>query len=140
MNRIMKFKERFMNCGPAWQGRPPDVVYAKDIIEAKAKFQENWSRGYEFMFLDHDLGGRQMVGVEEDNTGSGFVRWMIEKNLLPPYCHFIIHSFNPVGADNMYNMLKSQNRLVEKVPAVWDNDVFYKTFRYSLMSDNFKIK
>lgn len=132
MNRIMSFKSRFQEWGHF------DVSYAKNITEAKEKWRREVGHGWDFVFLDHDLGGRQMVRTNEENTGSGFVRWLLNDPYYPiPKCAtWIIHSFNPVGAANMYNMLVNAGVYAKQIPSVWEKSVFEKKFNNSLCRDH----
>lgn len=62
--------------------------------------------------LDHDLGGEPDESVEsmlqrgDSPNGSGLdlIRWMIAKDCVPP--KVFIHSWNPVGAQNMASELR----------------------------------
>lgn len=66
-------------------------------------------------FLDHDL--EQHHGVESDRPDAGyqFVKYFTDKELAKNAL-FIIHSMNPVGAQNMYALLKEHDYFVEKIP------------------------
>ena len=60
------------------------------------------SNEYDIIYLDHDLGGKIMVESGEE-TGYEVAKW-INDNMenLPP---IVIHSLNPVGVQNMLNVL-----------------------------------
>lgn len=60
---------------------------------------------FEVAFLDHDLGGHSYVESEgEEETGYTVAKWLAEHpDRKPPIIH--IHSYNPVGAQNMKNIL-----------------------------------
>lgn len=62
---------------------------------------------YDIICLDHDLGGRQMVDSDEEETGAAFVRWMpvASEDYQPS---IIIHSFNTVGQVNMARILRAK--------------------------------
>lgn len=58
---------------------------------------------FDLIFLDHDLGGEQMVTTSGRNTGSEVVRWMtLEMGKCPSV---IIHSLNTPAAIEMQNKL-----------------------------------
>lgn len=57
---------------------------------------------YDIMFLDHDLGGEQMVDVKEFNTGSTVAE---EINKLKIDVPVILHSFNVTGLANMKRLI-----------------------------------
>ena len=58
-----------------------------------------WHPPYDLVYLDHDLGGRQMVDSDEEETGAAFTRWLPPAGEHQPL--IMIHSFNPVGAQRM---------------------------------------
>ena len=58
---------------------------------------------YDFIFLDHDLGGEQYVDSKEYDTG--FRVACAIPSSVNEGTDVIIHSFNPVGAKNMQNIL-----------------------------------
>lgn len=75
-------------------------VVARSYDEAISFMERNCVR---FISFDHDLG--------TDKTGLDVVKWMIEKDLnsggkfIPEDFDFIVHSANPVGKQNIQEML-----------------------------------
>lgn len=69
-----------------------EIVHAETANEAILAMQDT---AFDLIFLDHDLGGEQMVATSNKNTGSEVVRWM--RTYLLNYCPVIVHSYN-VGA------------------------------------------
>ena len=64
---------------------------------------------YDFIFLDHDLGGEQMVDSSEENTGytaAKAIPGSINSNT-----PIVIHSYNPSGAANMAALLPNAKRV-----------------------------
>lgn len=61
---------------------------------------------YDLIYLDHDLGGRQMVDSHEEETGAAFVRWMPLASDHQPV--ITIHSYNMDGARNMARTLRDK--------------------------------
>jgi len=59
---------------------------------------------YDLMFLDHDLGGKQMVNSSQEGTGYQFAK-AIAISRLNKGTTVIIHSCNPAGAANMQAIL-----------------------------------
>jgi hypothetical protein len=59
---------------------------------------------YDLLFLDHDLGGKEMVDSFVEDTGYKLAEFIASftPNKETP-C--VIHSCNPVGADNMTKVL-----------------------------------
>lgn len=73
--------------------------------------------------LDHDLG-HHYINVEDeedaiylkgDSEDDGFqlVKWMIEKNIIPP--RITIHSWNPYGAEMMASYLRQYLRITKRI-------------------------
>ena len=67
---------------------------------------------YDLILLDHDLGGRQLTGHEDD--GLAFV--MKVRDLIPKDTPVIIHSFNPDGAARMCKALQEVDVLALVAP------------------------
>jgi hypothetical protein len=74
---------------------------------------------FDIMFLDHDLGGKIWVDSSEENTGYNFLRLLVNfnnQNMTPiqknALCY--VHSMNPIGANNMVNLLHDYGR-----DAIW---------------------
>ena len=65
----------------------------------------NYNDNYDGIFLDHDLGGLQMVNSDDLNTGYAFCDWLIKNTKSSMNTPIVIHSVNPVGAKNMLNIL-----------------------------------
>jgi len=65
----------------------------------------NFEGEYDLIMLDHDLGGAQMVSPDEEETGTAFVKWLVENNKLKNGPKVIIHSWNPDGARRMLELL-----------------------------------
>ena len=59
---------------------------------------------YDLIFLDHDLGGKELVDSADEDTGYHLAIFIAagNKNGKTP-C--IVHSCNPAGADNIVNVL-----------------------------------
>ena len=69
------------------------VSTAKDAIDILDKDLE-----WDYLFLDHDLGNKVFVDINMENTGSTVAKFLSDKNIT---ANIIIHSWNPVGAQNM---------------------------------------
>jgi DNA-binding response OmpR family regulator len=92
-NRVKWMKENF---------HPEITLDITDLAETGMKWlREN---EYDAIFLDHDLGGDQMVSSEVWNTGATVARMVHEtknKGLT-----VIVHSYNPSGAEIMIKTLR----------------------------------
>lgn len=83
------------------------VAQSKIAIEKLEK--EDW----DVCYFDHDLGGEVFVESGE-NTGYETAKWLEEHPDRQPK-HIILHSFNPVGLENMHNALPN----AIKHPGAW---------------------
>lgn len=77
-------------------------IHHATTIEEGTNFVAN--NKYDLLFLDHDLGGHEMVDSNTPNTGYQLARFIASftPNKDTP-C--IVHSCNPVGADNIVAVL-----------------------------------
>jgi len=83
------------------------VTLASTAIELLEKEEWDW------LFLDHDLGGEIMV-PSESNTGYAVAVWLEEHPERKPQ-HIILHSMNPVGREKMQRALPEAIQL----PGAW---------------------
>jgi hypothetical protein len=73
----------------------------------------NYVKKHGFMKIasfDHDLGMDHYAGNYDDGqTGYDFAKWLIEydmdTNSMPENFKFIVHSMNPIGGENIRNLL-----------------------------------
>jgi len=87
LERIKWFRKNFSHC---------DTTIVESVQEGINKFKPPYS----LIFLDHDLGGRQYVSSDDNNTGYEFLRYILGYHDFSQ-TDWIIHSHNPVGAQNM---------------------------------------
>lgn len=88
-----------------------DVQICADVVSARAVF-----RGpYDWILLDHDLGGRVFVDSDEDNTGYQFAKWLADTHPQDG-ASVVIHSWNVVGAMQMERALQDAAWSVLRVP------------------------
>ncbi len=76
-------------------------------------------KDYDYIFLDHDLGGKQMEW-EDDNCGMNVVDWMI-KNNKQKKAIIHVHSYNIPRGKEMYQRLKEKGYKVYHSPGAWKN-------------------
>ena len=57
---------------------------------------------FDLISLDHDLGNKEYVNSEEENTGYQVAKFLSQKKVK---CPIVIHSMNPVGAEAMKKCL-----------------------------------
>lgn len=86
-NRVKAFKQKFI-------GHHVKITdKAEEVIELLQ------SRSWDYLFLDHDLGGEQMVS---SGPGTGYeVAKFLEENPQYKPAQIALHSLNPGGRKNM---------------------------------------
>ncbi len=86
------------------------VKFRRELIGHDIDHADNVSDGidlvaknkYDLLFLDHDLGGEEMVDSNEENAGYQLAKF-IASSTLNKTTMCVIHSCNPAGAKNMAN-------------------------------------
>ena len=99
--RINSFRENMAGNEIVALDNPKQAI--KKLIEEK----------WDILFLDHDLGGQAMVASGE-GTGYEVALWLSRNRDFRPQV-VIVHSLNPVGANNICGVLPSASR----VPFAW---------------------
>jgi len=77
--------------------------FARHVWEAENIFDKE--QPFNVIFLDHDLGGRAFVDPAEEDTGSGFARFLKNKDLSKTTV--VTHTFNSEGARSIQSILKN---------------------------------
>jgi len=91
-----------------------DVSCVETVSEAIQKLKNDL---FDYVFLDHDLGGKAYVASGgEEFTGWDVALWLSKNTDRQPK-NIIIHSFNPAGAANMKSLLPQ----AQLMPGVWAN-------------------
>jgi CheY-like chemotaxis protein len=93
-----------------------EVVTVMTASEAIEKLNGS---AYTAVCLDHDLGKEHMVASGK-NTGYEVAQWLQQHPEKQPGT-IVVHSFNPVGAQNMTFLLPQAKR----IPGLWSFDTFY---------------
>lgn len=84
----------------------PPEAYDLTICVDNTQARKAFSPPYTVVCLDHDLGGRQMVDSEEEDTGYQFTVWLPEAHYNNAWV--IVHSYNPTGAQRMFDALHTK--------------------------------
>ena len=79
-----------------------EIIWKKTAKEAIDFLKDNFN-DMDYVFLDHDLGGKSFVSSSKENTGYT-VALFISQNF-DDFRKVIIHTMNPAGATNMKNIL-----------------------------------
>lgn len=70
---------------------------------------------YDIVFLDHDLDGHAFVdSFGEESTGYTLAMWIVLNK--PKIPLIVLHSLNPSGVENMYNLLAGAGYTVYCAP------------------------
>ena len=104
-NRVNSFRDRLDKEGVKF--------FVTDSVTACIQALENCE--WEWLFLDHDLGGKFYVKSDGDEpTGWHVAKWLSEHPDRIPDA-VILHSLNPNGRKNMKSLLPN----AEEVPFAW---------------------
>lgn len=102
IKRIERFKEKY---------NKDELFITKNVEKAKVLLRIN---NYDYIFLDHDLGG-EMVDSDNEDTGYQVAKFIVEEQV-QKNATIIIHSVNPVGSKKMYDTLIKQGFKVAQLP------------------------
>jgi hypothetical protein len=100
-NRVMRLEQELIG---------HEVTFAKSVATAR----EAWGKGgFDLALLDHDLGGKTFVDSKEEDTG---YRFLEEKVGEMGDTVVVLHSLNPAGAMNMFNLARGKVSAALRVP------------------------
>lgn len=106
--RMKYFKEKFKNNA--------DIIHT-EYSETAITYLKQVE--FDIVFLDHDLGGKQM-DWEEENCGMNVVDWLVENiGNLKYNPEIIIHSFNFVRSEIMLDKLLKSGYTARYIPGYW---------------------
>ena len=88
------------------------------VYTSKEAIKKLENESFDWVFLDHDLGGQMMV-KSGDDTGYEVANWMSEHIDRLPTKGILLHSLNPVGRKNMMNVLRRVDIDVYDRPGYW---------------------
>lgn len=89
----------------------------KQVYTADEAINEIDHEGFiDCLFLDHDLGGEIYVDSSVQNTGAAVAKWIVANVRQENIGRIVLHSFNPVGAQNMYQTLSPHFQQVDISP------------------------
>lgn len=84
---------------------------------------------WDYVFLDHDLGGEVFVDSSVDNSGGRVARWIAATR--PNIGLIVLHSLSPAGAAYMRSVLLAADYDVRVMPFGWRQaGVFIKQEEY----------
>ncbi len=91
----------------------PHAVWVETVPDCVDRLRETWDE----VHLDHDLGGRQLVGVDDVDCGMEVIRWMCKE----PRDHlrstrFFVHTHNLVAGLMMVLQMRSSGFKAEFRP------------------------
>jgi CheY-like chemotaxis protein len=101
--RIDLFKEKFKN----------NFLVIKTLAKEAIDYLKNDS-SFDWILLDHDLGGEQWVDSYKENTGYQVAKFIMEEGINEK-CKIGVHSLNFVGAKNILSLIPDS----EYLPGIW---------------------
>lgn len=106
------------------------IPYAKTTLTAPGMINYlKTAKDIDIVFLDHDLGGEQMVSSNREDCGMEVVRWMVENQ--PDLNQVIVHSLNQPAAVEMVAKLKDVGYIATYIPF----PILLSTLRKSIESN-----
>ncbi len=81
-----------------------EMTHVETAKECIKQMKEN---KFDWIFLDHDLGGETFVSTDNENTGSEVARWMSNNLNRFKDSEIIIHSYNAPAAKIMQGYIPS---------------------------------
>jgi hypothetical protein len=98
-------------------GRHPEAVWVQTVEECLEQMLEGW----EEIHLDHDLGGKQYVDVNQTDCGMEVIRWLCKE----PRDHlkktrFLVHTHNSVAGLMMVLQMRVSGYYAEFRPFGFD--------------------
>jgi len=90
--------------------------FAVCVATAKGCIEELQKDDWDYVFLDHDLGGETFVDSDQEETGMEVVRWIQENK--PNIKKVIVHSLNYPAATNMLSKITDLEYNAVYVPFV----------------------
>jgi len=93
----------------------PVYVEITHVETAQECIEEMQKNKFDWIFLDHDLGGEIFVDTENKNTGSEVARWMSDNWDRFTDSEIIIHSYNQPAARIMQGYIPGASY----VPGCW---------------------
>jgi hypothetical protein len=87
------------------------------VTTAKAAIVNLIEEDWDWVFLDHDLGGKEAADPADPDTGMEVVRWIIDNH--PNIGKIIVHSLNKSAGQLMASKLHDAGYWVLWVPFAW---------------------
>lgn len=103
----------FLDDDPGRHKAVKHIFLHDEAYTAQDAIQKLQDALYDVVFLDHDLGGMEMVesnGSEE--TGYTVAKWIAANKPTIPL--IVVHSLNPVGSENIASLLRQSGYNVYK--------------------------
>ena len=91
----------------------PDVAHWRKTAQGTIRLLHEFNH-WDWVFLDHDLGGEQMVNSNREDCGMEVVRWIVENQ--PSIDNILVHSWNSPAGKEMVAKLKDAGYNAEYKP------------------------
>lgn len=92
------------------------AVPSATIVNDAASCISSLHRGWDVVFLDHDLGGTMFQDQSEENSGSAVVRWILDND--PILGKIVVHSLNEPARKAMCQDLANAGYKVRSIPFI----------------------
>lgn len=96
----------------AMRSRCPSVTTCETAPECISLLEKGWDD----VFLDHDLGGEVYVDSSRSDTGAEVVRWLVANPGGFTGTIFVVHSYNDDAAEAMVADLKAAGLEAKRLP------------------------
>lgn len=97
------------------------ITIVHTVNEAKQALD---SDVFDLISLDHDLGEKQMCASDSD-SGYEVAKYLSQLTNGNQQAVVIIHSMNPIGSDNMLNLLRDND--IKAYKLIFGCNLFWKT-------------
>lgn len=108
LNRIAAFQRGLVGAAPL-----------RIVHNAKEAIKEMVNGQWDFVFLDHDLGDKSIVG-----DGTMVAAWIAEHPEKFARTTFVVHSLNPPAGERMANIIFRGGLHVHRRAFVWQDEGF----------------
>lgn len=101
----------------SFKGQVPSAVTVETAQECIDELKKDTK--WDYVLLDHDLGGEVFVQTDREDCGMEVVRWIVSNK--PSIDHVVVHSLNHVAAKEMKLSLEEVGYEVIPLPFILFN-------------------
>lgn len=128
MNRVEQFQKRIREIQEKFvhENRNFELIHFEDAESCINELKKGTK--FHLILLDHDLGGKVYVSIDDKNTGSEVARWLSSNYNFHNEdfdTAVITHTLNIPGAENIKSLIPGTIH----VPFIWQERVFHDTIK-----------